>query len=887
MSPPAGFVSLVGAGPGDPDHLTFKAARRLREADLVLYDALVTPEVLALAVRADHVFVGKRAGHVQTSQAAIHEVMIAAALQGQRVVRLKGGDPFVFGRGSEEALALQAAGVPYEVVPGVSSAVAAPALAGIPLTHRGISAGVVVLTGADLATCEAALDALPPDLVTVVLMMSMATRAGLARRLVARGWPADTPAAVILGAATPQAWAWKGPLERSARGRGARRPGRAARHDRDRARRRPAAVPGGGGRGLRPRLRRRGGDRHRRRDHALLRTCTMSAHHALDSTTHGRARLSFATDADIDEFADVLGQFERGEITPEQWRVFRLVRGTYGQRQLDDAQMIRVKIPQGMLTAAQLDVLADVAERYSRGFGHITTRQNVQIHFVKLHDVEPAMRRLADAGLTTREACGNSVRNITACQFAGVAADEPFDVTPYAEALTRFLLRHRLSAALPRKFKIAFEGCTRDHIKLTINDIGWLAQLQDGRRGFRVYVGGGTSTMTFAAPVLVDFMPAEDLLRVAEAIVRVFHERGDYQHRQRNRMKFLIKAMGWEGFRAAFEAALAQVRADGVPELAFDAEPPADEPAPEWGQAAAPPVDEIAARVARAAAAQHGPGIHPEPRPAAGGSGYARWLRTNVRPQKQEDYVSAVVTVPLGDLSGEQYPHPRPAGQRLRRRVGARHRGAGRGVPLGAARRPARSLRPARGGRARPGRRRHDRRRHQLPRRRVVQAGGHAVARAGPGARAAPAGHAGADRPGAGSRHQDQRLPERLRPASHRDHRLPGQPAQGGRTGGAAYFIQVGGGIDAAGTTFGRLAAKVPARRAPEALERLVRLYAETRQPGQSPVAFFRTLEVPKVKALLANLEALTPDSASDSDFIDLAETTEFRPSTTEGECAV
>ena len=179
----------------------------------------------------------------------------------------------------------------------------------------------------------------------------------------------------------------------------------------------------------------------------------------LDSATHGRARLSFASDADIDEFAAVLGQFERGEITPEQWRAFRLVRGTYGQRQLDDAQMIRVKIPQGMLTADQLDALADVAERYSRGFGHITTRQNVQFHFVKLHDVEPAMRRLAEAGLTTREACGNSVRNITACPFAGVAADEPFDVTPYAEALTRFLLRHPLSASLPRKFKIAFEGC--------------------------------------------------------------------------------------------------------------------------------------------------------------------------------------------------------------------------------------------------------------------------------------------------------------------------------------------------------------------------------------------------------------------------------------------
>jgi uroporphyrin-III C-methyltransferase/precorrin-2 dehydrogenase/sirohydrochlorin ferrochelatase len=208
-----GFVSLVGAGPGDPDHLTLKAARCLRDADLVLYDALVAPEVLAIAERADHVFVGKRAGRAQTPQAAIHDAMIGAARLGRRVVRLKGGDPFVFGRGSEEALALQAAGVPYEIVPGVSAAVAAPALAGIPLTHRGVASGVVVLTGADAATCAAAIDALPPDLLTLVLMMSMGTRAPLAARLMARGWPGDTPAAMLLGAATPQAWTWRGGLE--------------------------------------------------------------------------------------------------------------------------------------------------------------------------------------------------------------------------------------------------------------------------------------------------------------------------------------------------------------------------------------------------------------------------------------------------------------------------------------------------------------------------------------------------------------------------------------------------------------------------------------------------------------------------------------------------
>jgi sulfite reductase (NADPH) hemoprotein beta-component len=152
-----------------------------------------------------------------------------------------------------------------------------------------------------------------------------------------------------------------------------------------------------------------------------------------DPRTYGRSRLSFADTADIDSFVQMLDKFERGEIPPDEWRKFRLLRGTYGQRQDMDAQMLRVKIPQGVVDAAQLDALADVSERYSRGFGHISTRQNMQLHFVRLHDVEPAMRRLAEAGLTTREACGNSVRNITACPHAGVARDEVFDVTPYAE----------------------------------------------------------------------------------------------------------------------------------------------------------------------------------------------------------------------------------------------------------------------------------------------------------------------------------------------------------------------------------------------------------------------------------------------------------------------
>jgi uroporphyrin-III C-methyltransferase/precorrin-2 dehydrogenase/sirohydrochlorin ferrochelatase len=208
----AGLVSLVGAGPGHPDYLTQKAVRRLREADLVLYDALVDPAVLALAERAEWVDVGKRAGRLQTSQAAIQQLLIEAGAKGRRVVRLKGGDPFVFGRGGEEALALQEAGIPFEIVPGVSSAIAAPALAGIPVTHRGVASAFVVVTTADKAVSTAVIEALPPGLVTVIAMMSMGSRASLAAQLLDRGWPADTPAALLLGAATPRQWTWRGAL---------------------------------------------------------------------------------------------------------------------------------------------------------------------------------------------------------------------------------------------------------------------------------------------------------------------------------------------------------------------------------------------------------------------------------------------------------------------------------------------------------------------------------------------------------------------------------------------------------------------------------------------------------------------------------------------------
>jgi uroporphyrin-III C-methyltransferase/precorrin-2 dehydrogenase/sirohydrochlorin ferrochelatase len=208
----SGLVSLVGAGPGDPDLLTRRAAQRLAEADLVLYDALVDPAVLELAGKAQRFYVGKRAGRHHVTQEQIHRILIRAAQRGQRVVRLKGGDPFVFGRGGEEALALAEAGIPFEVVPGISSSVAAPALAGIPVTHRGMSTGFVVVSGHADEAWQPALDSLAPGALTVVVLMGLAHRGAIASRLLSRGWSTHTPAAIVWAASRAEGSTWRGTL---------------------------------------------------------------------------------------------------------------------------------------------------------------------------------------------------------------------------------------------------------------------------------------------------------------------------------------------------------------------------------------------------------------------------------------------------------------------------------------------------------------------------------------------------------------------------------------------------------------------------------------------------------------------------------------------------
>ena len=217
--PPRGFVSLVGAGPGDPELLTLKAARRLAAADLVLYDGLVPAEVVAMAPGAQRFSVSKRARAYRrsVSQETIHRLMIRGARQGKRVVRLKGGDPFVLGRGGEEALALRTAGVPFEVIPGITAAVAAPELAGIPLTHRGLTSGFVVVSGHAPVAYTPVLEAVTPGSMTVIVLMGLGNRGQIARALIARGWRGSTPTAIVLAASTPHMKLWTGRLDQLGR----------------------------------------------------------------------------------------------------------------------------------------------------------------------------------------------------------------------------------------------------------------------------------------------------------------------------------------------------------------------------------------------------------------------------------------------------------------------------------------------------------------------------------------------------------------------------------------------------------------------------------------------------------------------------------------------
>jgi len=339
---------------------------------------------------------------------------------------------------------------------------------------------------------------------------------------------------------------------------------------------------------------------------------------------------------EIETFRRKAHAFLAGEIPEDDFKAFRLRHGIYGQRQ-PGVQMVRCKIPSGLVTAAQMEQLARIADTFAGGKGHLTTRQDIQYHFVPLARVPDLMHMLADVGLTNREACYNSVRNVTTCPLAGLARDEVFDVRPYAQRVAFAFLRKDLTANLPRKFKIAFDGCRQDDcIAGAINDIGLRAVVRDGRRGFRVVIGGGLGPLPTEAQPLDEFLPEERLLHRCEAIVRVFNKHGNRQNRNKARMKFVLRERGIDWMREQIEREYADILENGgiawpnaVPE-GFGGYQSHPQP---LGQGALLPV------------------IHTN---GSGDPAYDRWLETNIIEQRQTGYATVVVRVDQGNLTGTQ-----------------------------------------------------------------------------------------------------------------------------------------------------------------------------------------------------------------------------------------
>ncbi len=352
-----------------------------------------------------------------------------------------------------------------------------------------------------------------------------------------------------------------------------------------------------------------------------------------------------AVEAELDTYEQTVAEHLACRIDDEVFRVFRLNHGIYGQRQGGTSQMVRVKVPHGRLTPEQLEVLAHVAEAYSRGWGHITTRQNLQFHFVELSRTPDLLRLLAAVGLTTREACGDTVRNVAGCHLAGACPFEVLDITAWAEATTRWFLRNPLAQRLPRKFKINFSGCATDCGQAMFNDVGVVATLRplpDGTTepGFRVVVAGGLGTTPHPALALEEFTSREDLMPTIEAILRTFDHHGNRDKKLRARMKWLVDTMGIDELRERILKERRFLRASatwpgGIPEIVRER---GDAPA---GTSTDP--DHI-----------NGSTTSGTPVTLLATDPYLRWDAANVVRGRANGTVSAYAHAPLGDLTSEQ-----------------------------------------------------------------------------------------------------------------------------------------------------------------------------------------------------------------------------------------
>jgi sulfite reductase beta subunit-like hemoprotein len=337
---------------------------------------------------------------------------------------------------------------------------------------------------------------------------------------------------------------------------------------------------------------------------------------------------------EFDDFDTEAAKFARGELAEEQFIGFRLKQGVYGQRQ-PDVQMIRVKLPFGGISPEQMEAFADAIEQFAPlNKGHITTRQNIQIHHIPLPDAAEFIRQISEAGLSSREGCGNTIRNVTGDPWAGVSDDEPFDTTPYAAAYSRYFVRHPTTQLMPRKVKTAFSASDDDRAITGIHDVGFIPKVRDGKRGVTIRIGGGTSIMPRISPVLYDFVELDngDYLKVTEAALRIF-DRQDWlrENRMRARIKVLVDKIGMDAFREMVEEELegdwVDERDFSVDHLLFihDEEPNAPAVPESYGS------------------------------PNGDQSEFDRFREANVQPQRQEGFSTIEVRVTRGDLTPEQF----------------------------------------------------------------------------------------------------------------------------------------------------------------------------------------------------------------------------------------
>ena len=341
-------------------------------------------------------------------------------------------------------------------------------------------------------------------------------------------------------------------------------------------------------------------------------------------------KIDWSRRQEAENFAETVKLFRQGKIDPDMFRRFRLQHGAYGTRMTDDYAMVRIKVPAGQVYPYQLEKIAQLSEMYSIGSAHFSTRENIQLHWVILEDVSEIMQSLSDVGMTSREACGNTVRNVMCSPLSGVCKDEIFDATPYAMAIAKFMLRNPICQGLPRKFKFNFTCCEKCGM-IRIVDVGLVPQIQeiDGekRKGFKIFLGGGLGNRSFVGHQLEDFTPVEDLLYTSMAVIRIFDRMGDRKNLARNRMRYLVNDLGWEKFQNLVLKERAVVKATQSVIVKLN-------------------IDDSINEIQRPISVSDESASVPD--------GFARWEKTNVIKQSQSGFNSAFIGLEAGDITANQ-----------------------------------------------------------------------------------------------------------------------------------------------------------------------------------------------------------------------------------------